>query len=135
MKVHHIGYIVDNMENSIKEFEGLGFKILQKNQYDEIRDINICFIENGGIIIELVQPKTKESVIYKMAGKYKNMPYHICYETDDMDRDIERLKQRGYMVIQKPERAPAINNSKVVFLMHLDMGIIELLEKNKGVYV
>lgn len=133
MKIHHVGYIVDNMPNAINEFKKLGYIITQENQYDQTRDIDITFIENNGMVIELIMPKSKESVIYQLAGKYKNMPYHICYETDSLSDEIKRLEERGYIVIQKPETACAINNKKVVFLMHLDIGMIELVEKNEGV--
>jgi methylmalonyl-CoA/ethylmalonyl-CoA epimerase len=65
-----------------------------------------------------------------MAGKYRNMPYHICYESSNLENDLRRLEGKGYIVIQKPEVAPAIKNNKVAFLMHLYVGIIELVEKN-----
>ena len=124
MRVHHIGYIVDNMLNAIREFAALGYEIIQETQYDSKRDIDITFIENNGMVIELVMPKSKESVIYKLAGKFKNMPYHICYESKNLQNEIKELEKRGYIVIQKPETASAINNKKVAFLMHLDIGMI-----------
>lgn len=120
------------MPNAINEFKKLGYETIQDTQYDPTRDIDIAFIENNGVVIELVMPKSKESVIYKLAGKYKNMPYHICYETDSIIEEIKRLEERGYIVIQKLESACAINDKKVVFLMHLDIGMIELVEKNEG---
>lgn len=129
MKAHHVGYIVDNMGNAISEFVRLGYKIIQEIRNDRLRDIDIAFMENNGMVIELVMPKSKESVIYKLAGKYRNMPYHICYETKNLKNEIKTLEERGYILIQKPERACAIDNKKVAFLMHLDIGIIELVEK------
>lgn len=132
MRVHHIGYIVDNTSKAIREFAALGYEIIKETQYDSVRDIDITFIANSGMVIELVMPKSKESVIYKLAGKFKNMPYHICYESEDLQNEIKKLEKRGYIVIQKPEKASAINNKKVAFLMHLDIGMIELVEKNEG---
>lgn len=93
MRVHHIGYIVDNMLNAIREFAALGYEIIQETQYDSKRDIDITFIENNGMVIELVMPKSKESVIYKLAGKFKNMPYHICYESKNLQNEIKELEK------------------------------------------
>jgi len=129
MKVHHVGYIVDNLANAMNEFEKLGYKRVGEPVYDQVRDIYVVFVNNDGVMVELVMPKSRNSVIYKLAGKYRNMPYHICYETDCLEDDIEQLTKRGYMLIRKPEAASAISNNRVAFLMHLDVGIIELVEK------
>ena len=45
-----------------------------------------------------------------------------------MEREIERLQQQRYHLIQDPKEAPCIDGRKVAFLQHPEIGIVELLE-------
>lgn len=127
LKIHHIGYLVKKIDGAIKSFENLGYRIVQETVYDDIRKVNICFMEKDGYCIELVSPVSEESVVYGLLKKYKNSPYHICYETGDFDKDYQTLVSNGFIAIDEPTPAPALQNRKVVFLTNPSMGMIELL--------
>ena len=132
MKVHHIGYLVDNIENAISEFERLGFSRVGEVTEDSSRGIFIVFLDNDGVIIELIQPVNEMSPVYGLRKKYRNSPYHICYETHDLHGEIERMansKNGGYTVVQPPTPAPAIPGCpNVAFLMSRYIGMVELVE-------
>ncbi len=85
-------------------------------------------MEKDGYQIELVSPADTESVVSGLLKKYKNSPYHICYETPDFDADFASLVQEGYTAIDVPTPAPALDGRRVVFLMNPFLGMIELLE-------
>ncbi|WP_281071320.1 VOC family protein [Succinivibrio dextrinosolvens] len=128
-KIHHVGYLVDNIGLSRKNFESLGFKTSLSVCYDEIRQIDILFMNRGDFCIELICPR-EGSDIKRLQKKYKNSPYHICFEVESIDYSIEKLKEDGYLVFSKSTPAPAISSTaKVVFLFHTNLGIIELLEQ------
>ncbi len=128
MKIDHIGYLVKKMDRAIKTFENLGYRIKQDKVRDEFRKIDICFVENDGYVIELVSPYDKDSTVSGLIRKYGNCPYHICYCSDDIDRDIEKMREAGYLAWDAPLEAPACGNRRVCFLIHPDLGMIELLE-------
>lgn len=46
-KLHHVGYLVRNIEKSKLAFEKLGLKSKGNLFYDEDRKAYICFIEGG----------------------------------------------------------------------------------------
>lgn len=127
--VHHIGYLVKNMEKARKAFSILGYVEKQSVTYDGIRDVEIAFWEKDGYIVELVSPKSGKSVVARLMKTYKNAPYHICYETDDLLKEMDRLEHSGFTRIDEPAPAPAMGNRKVVFLISACIGIIELLEE------
>lgn len=130
MKVNHIGYLVKSIKKSQKEFESLGYKVISDIVFDPIRGIDICFLKNENTVIELVQPKLKDSVVYELSKKYKNSPYHICYEVENIEYSIEELLNTGkWIQIQELEIAPAFNNKRVCFFMNPNIGMIELVEK------
>lgn len=129
LKVHHIGYLVKKMETAVRSFEALGYEMEQPSSYDDIRKVHICFLQKDGYRIELVSPASGESVVSGLIKKYKNSPYHICYETEQFDEDYRELTNCGYVSIDVPTPAPALQNRNVVFLMNAALGMIELLEK------
>lgn len=128
MKIHHIGYLCKNIEKTVNEFIKLGYSIKQDTINDEYRRIKIIFLTNENYQIELIQPIDKQSPLYNLIKIYKNVPYHICYMVKNLESTIEQLKQNGYIVIQEPLCAPAIQGKTVCFLSKSTIGIIELLE-------
>ena len=69
-----------------------------------------------------------------MAGLLKKNgigPYHICYEVRDLEKAIDGLKTKHFVITDPPEKAPALDNRKVVFMYHTKIGLIEVLEERK----
>ena len=128
MKIHHIGYLVKKHDRALKEFEKLGYRIIKETIFDEYRGIDITFLEKEGYVVEIVSPKTKESVVSDLFKKIGNSPYHICYETADIDAKVAELTQNGYVMWDEPHEAAAMEHRKVCFLVHPFMGMIELVE-------
>jgi len=129
MKIHHIGYAVNNIEDSLNEFKKLGYKCVENKIVDKKRKVIIQFIKNGDYLIELVAPLGKESPVTNLLKKQGNSPYHICYETDNLEKEIKDLDDDGFVIISDLLKAPAINNKKVIFLYKKEIGLIELVEE------
>ena len=127
LKVHHIGYLVKKMDKAIRNFETLGYQIFQDTVYDDIRKVHICFLQKDGYLVELISPAAEDSVVSGLMKKYKNSPYHICYETKAFEQDYQMLLASGFTAIDTPTPAPALQNRDVVFLMSSSAGMIELL--------
>lgn len=128
MKVHHIGYLVKDMDEAIKEFRKLGFAdgpVIR----DEYRGIDICFTDNDGYCVELISPYRDDSTVSGLIKKYKNSPYHLCYISENLDKDIEALTENGYVQMGEPKEAPAIDGRRVVFMMNGSIGLIEIVEE------
>lgn len=127
LSVHHIGYLVKKIEKARQAFCSLGYVIEQDIVYDDIRKVNICFLVKDGYRIELVSPVSADSVAAGLLKKYKNSPYHICYQTDDLEASYAKLTSSGFLAIDTPTPAPALGGRNVVFLTHASLGMIELL--------
>ncbi len=130
LKIHHIGYLVKKMKKAAEGFERLGYTASSDVIHDDNRKIHILFMEKDGYRIELVSPSDEQSVVAGLLKKYKNSPYHICYETPDFDADFDSLSKKGFTAIDVPAPAPAFQGRRVVFLMSPALGMIELLESN-----
>jgi len=85
-------------------------------------------MQNEGYRLELVSPESERSPIYGLLKKYKNSPYHICYEVKNLEDGLAKLEQDGFTVFLPPSPAPMLSNRHVAFLMSAEIGMIEILE-------
>lgn len=122
------------MEKSLTAFESLGYTPVslcgqEGVVYDEYRQCDIGFMERpgGDVYIELIAPRSPESPIWGLMSSYKNAPYHLCFESENLNADVQNLQGAGWSVFQSTAPAPAINGRPVVFLVHRSAGIIELV--------
>lgn len=128
LKIHHIGYAVKNIEKAFEKFEKIGYVKETEIIKDDIRKIYIQFIVKDGYRIELVSPASLDSPVSSIVNK-SNTPYHICYESLNIEESIKCLINNGYTLFKAPQEAKAIKNKKAAFLFSRDIGLIEIIEK------
>ena len=135
MKIHHVGYLVKKIDKAKAALERLGYTLVKEVINDEYRKVDICFLEKGGYVIELVSPNASDSVVADLIKKMGNTPYHICYETDCFEQDLEFLQNEKYVLCSEKHEAVALDGRNVCFLIHPYLGMIELLEGVRdGIY-
>lgn len=128
LAVHHVGYLVRKMDKALARFEKLGYVLSGDPVHDESRGADIAFMEKDGYRIELVSPD-KTSNIYPLLKKTGSGPYHICYETDDLEAEAANMEKLGYTIFKDRQPAPAISDrAEVVFLYCAQLGMMELVQ-------
>jgi methylmalonyl-CoA/ethylmalonyl-CoA epimerase len=118
------------MDRGITTLLELGYEKTSDVIYDSYREIDICFLEKNGYVIELVSPKNKQSVVYNLIKKIGNTPYHICYLCEDIFEAEEELRKKGFVQYEDAHEAIAFGGCKVSFMISPFVGMIELLEEN-----
>jgi methylmalonyl-CoA/ethylmalonyl-CoA epimerase len=117
------------MEDAIGEFQALGYDVRQEIIHDPVRRIDICFMANQGILIELITPSIDCELFTKLQKRIGNAPYHFCYIAEgEFEENLGALERDGYFLVQKPEPAIALDGKRVAFLMSETIGLIEILE-------
>ena len=81
-----------------------------------------------GIRLELIEPMGEKSPVNDLIKKNGNILYHICYETIKFEDDIQNLVDNGFILIEKPKKAVALDRNKVAFLYKKSVGIVEVVE-------
>lgn len=127
MKFHHIGYLTNNINNSLMEFKKIHYKKKGNLVNDKNLHVKIQFIKNANNIIELVKPYTSNYSLLKII-KNQNYAYHFAYKVKNLNKNINNLKKKGFKVIVNPVPAKAFNNNKIAFLKMKNGFIIELIE-------
>lgn len=128
MRLDHIGYITDQLEETKTSFLSLGYTAEETVDF-EAHKCRICFLrKDGETAIELVEPYEGNKSLCKLL-KNGVTPYHICYEVGNINEAIKELEQKGFVSLSKPLPAPAFDGREICYLWSREMGYIELVEK------
>lgn len=131
MKIHHVGYLVDNMENAVNEFCTYGGQLAGDVVFDKERLVDIAFIKMGLVMIELVSPREESIAVGKSLRRLKKTPYHLCFECGKIDETIENMVHSGCVLVKEPQKAVALDNRRVAFLYSEGIGLFEILETER----
>src|ERR1700704_894238 len=97
MRFHHIGYAVKDIRSYLDDFFIPMFSPVSVSDpvSDPVQQVTVCFAEmQGGTIIELVEPLGKNSLLNSVIGTNRGGLYHLCYEVDDLDIELERFRRK-----------------------------------------
>lgn len=127
-KFHHVGIAVNDIDETASLYMAAGYEKTE-TVFDPIQNVHICFLSKKGMpTLELLASNDETSPIYKTLQKNGVTPYHCCYEVDDIEDAVSRLRKMRYVATSKPVPAVAIEGRRVCFLFHKKIGLIELVE-------
>lgn len=131
-KIEHIGIAVKSLETSIPLFEKLLNTTCYKNELVESEKVNTAFFKTGPNKIELLESTDPEGVIARFVEKKGEGVHHIAFDVTDIEAEMERLKNEGFILLNdKPK--PGADNKLVCFLhpKHTNGILIELCQERK----
>ena len=114
-KIEHIGIAVKDLEASNKLFAALLGKEHYKIESVESEGVNTSFFQSGPNKIELLEATNPESPIAKFIDKNGEGIHHIAFAVDDIEKEMKRLSDEGFQLINKEPKKGA-DNKLVVFL-------------------
>jgi methylmalonyl-CoA/ethylmalonyl-CoA epimerase len=131
-KVDHIGIVVKNLGNSVPLFEKLLNSKCYKTEEVESEKVNTAFFNNGETKIELLESTDPEGIVARFLEKKGEGLHHIAFEVDDIEAEMERLKNEGFVLLNDKPR-PGADNKLVCFLHPKSTNgvLIELCMENK----
>lgn len=114
-KIEHIGIAVKNMEDANILFEKMLGVPSYKMEAVESEGVLTSFFQTGNNKIELLVATNPESPIAKFLEKKGEGIHHIAFDVDDIEAEIIRLKNEGFVLINEIPKKGA-DNKLVVFL-------------------
>ncbi|SFI58961.1 methylmalonyl-CoA epimerase [Kaistella treverensis] len=115
MKIEHLGIAVKSLEKSDELFTKLLGKENYKQEAVEREGVTTSFYNLGDSKIELLEAANPESPIAKFIEKRGEGIHHIAFGVDDIEAEIARLKNLGFIFISETPKDGA-DNKLVVFL-------------------
>lgn len=128
-KLDHIGIAVENLADSIRFFRLLGFEECSSIILDELQKVQIIFMENHLLKIELVANNDNSTTVSPWLNVSKIHPYHFAFQVDNFSQAIINLKKSGFKQIGEPAVAVAFNGSLIAFMISKELFLIEVIEK------
>ena len=115
-KIEHIGIAVKNLDEANKIYEQLLGSPPYKMETVDSEGVNTSFFKTGESKVELLQATKDESAIAKFIAKKGEGIHHIAFAVEDIHKEIKRLKEDGYAIINESPKKGADN--KLICFVH-----------------
>jgi len=129
LELDHIAIAVDDLPEGIRRFcEDLGLTLSGTEDVVPAQTTT-AFIPVGGTRIELIHPLDGKGPVQRSLDKRGPGLHHICFRTDDIEADMERLTAKGYRFLSDGP-TPGAHGTRVAFIHPRSAGgvLIELAE-------
>jgi methylmalonyl-CoA epimerase len=133
MRLHHVAYVTRDVDQKAAQFAALlGFRKAGAPVIDTVQGVRIQFMETGASgLLELLEPHGDNSPVQRHLNKGGGL-YHLCFEVDDLDGTLQRLRETGEaVVVCDPVPAPAIEHRRVAFVVTAGRDLIEFVEATR----
>ena len=135
-KLLHVGVAVPEIMAAAEMFATLfGSEVVSGPFDDPIQKVTVNFLtqagENGADAaeIELIAPLTADAPIQTMLKKTGGGAYHLCFETNRLERALEHLRAQRCLVVSAPAPAVAFEGRRIAWLYTPTRMLVELVEQ------
>ena len=133
IKISHIAIVVPDLD------EALGFWVdtlglpLEHVEHVQDQDVDVAFLPSGDSEIELLEPIHPKSGVARYMEKRGPGIHHICFEVDDIDKMLARMKDASVPLINE-EPTIGTGGKKIAFIHPKGTGgvLVELYELTAG---
>lgn len=132
---HHFGLAVRRPGPAIAWCTSFGYEI-GETVFDPIQNVNLILCTHASQpAVEIIYGGEGKSPVDNLVQRHATgIIYHLCYETRDLARALEKLKNDGLetICISPPNPALLFGGDKVSFYKVTGIGLIEILERSSG---
>lgn len=115
LKIDHIGIAVTSIDEAIGLYlDGLGIEEVEREEVPS-QKVNIASLRVGESTIELVEANDPQSPIARFIEKKGPGIHHLALEVEDIESALERLKEKGYRLVNETPR-PGAGGKKIAFI-------------------
>lgn len=128
--VEHIGIAVRSLAEANARYEQLLGRKAYKTETVESEGVVTAFYKTGETKIELLEATRPDSPIAKFIESRGEGIHHIAYAVDNIEAEMERLRQEGFRLLNAAPKTGA-DNKLVCFLHPKDAGgvLVELCQE------
>ena len=101
--VGHLGIVVKDIDQSLNALAKIiDFQFPAIKEFPE-KKMKCAVVELGGVSLEFIQDSSADGMMAQFNKEKGDAIHHFCLLTDNIEDDLETLKQRGIeMLDQKP---------------------------------
>lgn len=143
MKLDHIGFVVERIDEFVEVLKTLGFAAATKPVPDYEKNVNASFLpvgERDEIYLEVLEPLNETSAVHNFLKRTGGGLHHLCFEVDDIEAVSRELEGRGFKMVSPPTDCGAYDENlrracagitRISFFLLPNRLLIELLEKGR----
>ncbi len=99
--INHVAIIVPDLDGALEFWEGaLGLK-LERTESVPSEGVDVAFIPVGGSNVELMKPTVADTGVARFLEKRGPGIHHMCFEVDDIEATLARLRERNIQLINQ----------------------------------
>jgi methylmalonyl-CoA/ethylmalonyl-CoA epimerase len=129
---HHVGFVVASISGSVQGF----IDVLQAEWdgvifHDPNQMVRVTFLHGKGAgnpRLELVEPAANDSPVIPFLKKGGGL-HHLCYEVENLDRQLAFCRSQGSLIARPPLPAVAFDGRRIAWVYTKNKLLLEYLER------
>ena len=118
-RVDHVGIVVSDTAAAIALYQTLFGMAADPSLENEREGVRLTFLRpaggSGATTIELLEPTRADTGVARYLERRGEGMHHVCFEVDDVQAEIARLRDEGFEVLdQTPRRG--MHGEKLAFV-------------------
>lgn len=127
-KVHHVGVVVRAIDQALPFWrDTLGLK-LHKLETIEEQGVKAALLSVGDSEVELLEPVVSDNGVARYLERKGEGLHHICFQSDDVERDLADMKAKGTEMIDQVTRVGIAGRICFLHPTAMDGALIELCQ-------
>jgi methylmalonyl-CoA/ethylmalonyl-CoA epimerase len=129
-RMHHVGFVVASIEAAMPGLlKAMNGKWDGTIFHDPAQCVKVAFFSTPGtdVQIELVEPAGERDPVSAFLAKGGGI-HHVCYEVDDCEAVMARMRQEKALVVRRPKPAVAFEGRRIAWMLTAEKLLIELVE-------
>ena len=104
-KIHHIGIVVRSLDEAYAFYRDVLGLPVYKEAVIQDQGVRAALLTIGESEIELLEPVAPGTGVARFLAQRGEGLHHLCFETDDVEKELETAKRRGVTLIDQQPRA------------------------------
>ena len=127
-KLHHVGVVVRDMDQAMRFYrDALGLQVHKEAMIQE-QGVRAALLTLGDSEIELLQPVVPDTGVARYLEKRGEGLHHLCFQVDDIERDLDALRRRGTEMIDLETRIGLAGRICFLHPTAMDGALVELCQ-------
>jgi methylmalonyl-CoA/ethylmalonyl-CoA epimerase len=131
MRIHHIGKVVENIDEQIGYYRDMfGLQLVSGPVVDPIQKVEVAFVSSGehnDLTVELIRPVGPQSPVSKFLKQGGGL-HHMAFAVTEIQAAIDELVGKGALMIGNIVPGKGHGDAPTAWLLTPKKELIELVE-------
>jgi methylmalonyl-CoA/ethylmalonyl-CoA epimerase len=129
---HHVGFVVASIPDAVQGIaKSLDAEWDGEITHDPLQAVRVTFLRRqnpADPLVELVEPAGDKSPVQSFLKRGGGL-HHLCYEVDQLEKQLELSRLNGGLIVRPPVPAVAFGGRRIAWFYTKEKLLIEYLER------